>query len=358
MKKNNFKIIPLYLFAFLAIASCVSKEAKNNEVISEISLNGRNVFEDKFNLQNLYLIDSLVLTKNLANKEGSLFSVYNNNDEYEHLFDFGSIGDGPNEFEAGVYCTTQFERDNDGIKFWVFEMNRNKLSQIDLTSTLEKKSLVISKSIRLRPGLSFKEVFHVTQNVIIGNPDNLSLKMNQLVIYDGLNNRVSKNIPFPFDFENQKSNDINHTQQNYNALFINNLRYNQRRNKLVSGMISIDKIDIFNTDGSLYKSLMNEGDKAFDFDANMKEPKGFNVDVQLGDKYIYVLYSGDSMSNYFENSTPTKIKIFDWGLNLKHVLKTDASLNFISVDENHKKIIGISMTQEKIVEYKLENLNL
>ena len=353
----KFKIIPLLIASLLIISSCKTKE-DNNKIINEVSLKGKNVFEDKFNLQKLYLIDSIVLVRNITNKEGYLFSIYKNNEEYNHLFDFGKIGDGPNEFEAEVYCTTQFDIDEDGIKFWVFEMNRNKFSQIDLTNSLKKKSMVVNKSIRLKPGLSFKELFQVDQNTIVGNPDNLSIKMNQLTIYDCLNNRVSKNIPFPFDFENTKSNDINHTQQNYNALFINNLRYNKERNKLVSGMVSLDKIDVFNTDGSFFKSLKNNDFESFNFEKNMKEPKVFCADLQLGDKYIYVLYSGDSMNNYFENSTPTKIKIYDWDLNLKYVFKTDVSLNFITVDENSKKIIGTSMTQEKIVEYKLDNINL
>ncbi|RBW59557.1 hypothetical protein DS884_07425 [Tenacibaculum sp. E3R01] len=341
------------LLGLIIIYSCQISD-KNKKEIKASLIKGKEIFKDKFNIQNVYLVDSLVLVKNISTKEGYLFSIFKNDDEHTPIHNFGKIGDGPNEFEESVYYTSQYTTDSDGIKLWVYEMNRNKFSQINLTKSIDTKSIVISQSIRLKPGLSFKELYFINDNNIVGNQDNLTLKMNRLKFYNPLNNSITKNVELLTKIDNPKKNDINYTQQNYNTLFLSTMRYNKKQNKLVSAMVSMDKIDVFNTNGTFIKSIDNIKTPIKDIEEYNRKAKIFNADLFLTDKYIYALYSGDSMSDYFEKSSPTRIKIYDWNYNLKHVLSTNESLNFITVDQENKTIIGVSILQEKTMKYHIK----
>ncbi|MCH2032519.1 MAG: TolB-like 6-bladed beta-propeller domain-containing protein [Tenacibaculum sp.] len=347
----------LYFILLFVIIGCKNSSESNNPLPSKEKLfKGEIIFENKYNIQNVYFCDDYIVVKNIANKESNVFSVYKNDTALTHISDFGRIGNGPNEFESEVYCTTQFDVNKEGKFFWVYEMNKNKVSQIDLTETIRKKSIVVKKFVKLKPELSLKEMFYVEENKIIGNPDNLSLSMDQLVIFNDKTGIVEKRLPFAFNVNNEKSNDINFTQQNFNTLFVNNLRFNRKRNKLVSGMVTLDRIDILNLNGTINKSTETENVDFTSLQENIKNTRIYCSDLYAGDAYIYVLFSGEEMNKYFEESTPTKVKIYDWNLNLKHVLKTEESLNFITINEKSKTLIGTSITQEKIVKYNLENI--
>lgn len=339
----------------LLFNSC-KEEKEIQQKIENHFIEGKTIFKNKYNVYNVYYVDSLILVKNIPSKENSVFSVYKNDQNFTHILDFGLNGDGPEEFENQVYYTYQFEKKLNGIKFWVYEMNKNKYSKIDLTKSIEAKKTIIDEVIRLKPGLSLKEMFYIDEGRIVGNQDNLALKMKRLKFYSSLSNSVIKDIDIGTDIVNPRKNDMDYTQQSYNPLFLSTLRYSKSKGKLVSAMVSQDKIDVFNLEGELVKSIINSENKIRDVDEFNKNIKAYNSDLFLGNEYIYVLYSGDSMVDYFENSTPTKIKIYDWNYQIKYVFEMKESLNFFTVNEKSKKIIGVSLTQEKIVEYDLEKL--
>mgnify|MGYP000495302338 CR=1 FL=1 len=351
MKKN----IILILITTLFIVSC-NKSKKQGTISSKIyNLKGTNIFKDKFNIYNTYFIDSLLLIRNMPDKNSSVFSLFKvDQDSYSHIYDFGKIGDGPSEFENEVYYTNQFYTLNGELKIWVYEMNKTKYSLINITKTLEREKVILDKEIRIKPGLSYQDLFYINENKIVGNSDNLSLKMKRLTFYNPILDTVSKSIKLNTKIKNLKKNDLNYTQQSYNPIFLNILRYNSKKEKLVSAMVSMDKIDIFNTDGDLEKSIFNKNNKIKEVKDYESNPKTFFADMVLTNDYIYTLYSGELTSDYYGKSLPTKIKVYDWNYDLKAVINIKESLNFISVDEENAKIVGVSITQEKTVEYSIK----
>lgn len=351
MKKN----IILILITTLLIVSC--NKGKKQDAISfkKYNLKGTSIFKDKFNIYNTYFIDSLLLIRNIPDKNSSVFSLFKvDQDSYSHIYDFGKIGDGPNEFENEVYYTNQFYNSNGGLKIWVYEMNKTKYSLINITKTVEEEKVILDKEIRIKPGLSYQNLFFINKNKIVGNSDNLSLKMKRLTFYNPNLDTISKTIELNTEIKNLKKNDLNYTQQSYNPIFLNILRYSNTKQKLVSAMVSMDKIDVFDTEGVLEKSILdtdNEIKEVKDYESN---PKTFYADMVLTEDYIYTLYSGDLTSDYYGKSLPTKIKVYDWVYDLKAIFNVEESLNFISVDEENAEIIGVSITQEKTVKYSIK----
>ena len=81
--------------------------------------------------------------------------------------------------------------------------------------------------------------------------------MKRLTSYNLNLDTVTKSIELNSEIKNLKKNDLNYTQQSYNPIFLNILRYHAGKNKLVSAMVSMDRIDVFNIKGELEKTLFD-----------------------------------------------------------------------------------------------------
>ena len=352
--KNIYQSKWILIIIVTIFISC-GNEIDKKETIAEYKINGESVFKEKHNIYDVYSMESLILIKNIPEKDAPVFSVYKESkSEFKHVIDFGKTGSGPNEFENGVYYTHQFENENNQLKFWVYEMNRNKYSLINMTQSILLKKTVVDRVIRIKPGVSLKEVFYINEETIVGNTDNLALKMDRLRFYNPVLDSVTKKIGLITKIENLKKNDMNYTQQSYNPIFLNTLRYHSGKEKLVSAMVSIDKIDVFGVNGTYESSIDNREKTSKSIDDYTKKTKIHFADIELTDNYVYALYSGESATDYYENMLPTKIKIYDWNYKLKAVIPIDESLNFISVNEKEGYIIGVSITQEKVMKYNIK----
>ena len=350
---RNIFIIALVL---TVISSC-QKESKKQPEAKQYNLIGEKIFEEKFNLYDAYIIDDYLLVKNISGKDGFAFSLYSNNKgTFTPILDLGKMGSGPYEFETEVYYTNQFVKENGDLKIWLYEINKNKYSLINLTESISNKTTTVERFIRVKPGLSFQDIYFLSDEKIIGNVDNLKPKMSRLLIYNPSDNSVVKTVGLMEDIENPKKNDLGYTQMNYNPIFLNLLRYHPKKKKFVSGMVSMDKIDIFDTDGNLENSIDERTKKIQTVDDFLDDQRVFNADVELTDNHIYVLYSGELSDEYYGKSLPTKVKVYDWDYNLKYTANLDASVNFITVDEKNDYIIGVSITEEKILKYNLKDI--
>lgn len=365
MKSNSKVKISLLIFIFSLLLISCKKNNSNDSLITEneiktYNINGSKILEDKFDIYQVYSLDSLLLIKNIPSSENLAFSVYSSkNGEFNHLLDFGTIGEGPNEFENQVYYTNQFVTKDNDLKVWIYENNRNNYSLLNLSKIIKTKKTVIDTTIKIKPGSSYLDLFHINDNKIVGNMDNLAINMARLNFYNPIEDTFTKKVKLVPELINPQKNDINYTQQSYNAIFVNLLRYSSSKEKLVSPMIAMDRIDIFDTNGNLEHSINNiiePINNVADYIQTSKGGKSYTVDVKLTDNFIYTLYSGDYTSSYFGDSTPTKIKVYDWNYNLKYIINTNDSSNFISVNEKEGFIIGTSITEEKVVLYNIKEI--
>lgn len=351
MKLKNIK--PYVLLIFLAIISC-KKTKQSKESYQEFTIKGESILKEKFNTFNLHIMDSLILIKNISDKDGFVFSVHKNNKNFTHLLDFGKIGEGPNEFEMQADYTNQYNISNESITFWVYEMNRKKYSLINLTSTIQKGRIEVEKSIEL-PSKPYQDIFYLGNKQIVSNTNNLASTMQRLQFYDFSQDSILKTIGFTSNIENPKKNDVAFTQYNFNPIFLNSLRYNEKNKKLVSAMISMDEIGVFKTNGKVEFIIDKKGghdEKTHNITSNLKI---YNADVELTDKYIFVLYSGQFIDDYYKKELPVQIKVYNWDYKLKYIFNVEESLNFITVDQEENFLIGVSVNQEKVMRYDFKD---
>ena len=347
------KKISLFIFAVLLLFSCQQEKKDVKTIAKEYAVAKKQILSTKYNTHNVSILDSYVLVKNIYIKDRPLFSLYaNDKGDFTHLLDFGKDGNGPNEFESGVYYTRQFVIENNQVKFWVYEKNRKRYSQINLTKSIEEKKTVIDNVVKIRSGIKFADLFYVNDKVV-GNVSNLSKSQKQLLFYNFKKDTIIKSVDFNFTVENPNKKDAHFTLGEFNGIYLNSLRYQAKQGKLVSAMLSLKELNVFNINGALVASLNKEPLRIKKVDEFLKEEKIYFADMQLTDNFIYTLYSGETETNYYEKASPVTIKIYDWNCNLKATIPLKESINFISVDEKNKFLVGVSITQEKVMQYDL-----
>lgn len=356
MKKNNY-IFSVFIIFSIFFFAC---EKQTGEISKTYSLNGKEIFENTHNIENAYILDSLLLIKNYAIKDSFAFSLYvpSTNNSYKHLLDFGRIGNGPGEFEDQVYYTTQYSSQRD-LKIWVYELNENKYSLINLSNTLKNKEMAIDKVIRIKPGVSFQTLFFINDETIIGNVNNLDLKMDRLRVYDAVHDTVVKKVKLFPEIKNPKKNDFVFTQNDYNTIFISDLKYHPKKNKLVSSMYAMDRIDVFDLNGNIEHSINNHKKRilnVIDY-AKRNEIRIYHYGLALTDNFIYSLHNGGELfSDITDKNLHNKIKVYDWSYNLKFTMNLDEYISYITVDEEKGTLIGVSSAEEKILKYNIKEI--
>lgn len=360
---RKLNLIKNLFFGFILfnLWACNKNSKSGNSDLENLkvyNLTAEEVLQDKKNIYKVSIVDSLLLIKNFAGYNEPAFSIFENHlGNFKHLLDFGTIGDGPNEFEEQVYYTQQYYSSKD-LMIWVFENNRNKYSLVNLSKTIETGATVIEKVINIKPGNSYFDIFFINDSTIIGNNDNLAIKMKHLLFYNPISQNFTKTVSFNQILENPNPNDIDFTQQQFNPIYMNTLRLNTEGSKLVSSMASQDIIKIFDVNGELVKTINNSKESISDVSKYIRDAnqKVFNLDCVLTDNFIYTLYSGSSFSDLYENNSPTSFKIYDWNYDLKYQLNTENSCHFLAVDEKNGFILGTSLTQEKVFRFNIKNI--
>jgi hypothetical protein len=123
-------------------------------------------------------------------------------------------------------------------------------------------------------------------------------------------------------------------------------------------MNHFDRIDIFNLDGTLKKSM---GPEASPLKINAAKPleeqtQLYYTVLRLTDQYIYALYYNQPNIEYGEKLTSTQIHVFDWEGNGVYQIHVPDYLMSFSVDEKRGYIYGVDFYNQKNLRYACERL--
>src|SRR5690625_5031773 len=161
------KYFYLYIFIIFFTSCQESNEEINFLVIEEdippTELNGERVFEKEYAITYLNKIDSLFI---INTQHEPLIKVYN--EERILLSQFGSYGQGPNEY-MNLPLVRDGHFDSKSIKFLVYDDPQRRLSYLDLFNSEDSLQVVINKEIILPPELSgTMELFHIDDDNLFG----------------------------------------------------------------------------------------------------------------------------------------------------------------------------------------------
>ncbi len=357
--KNTYIMKKIIVVCFVLSLFTCQKGTKTTDQskkkVAKIEIKGQQILKEHFEIQQIYVVDSLLVVKN-NNTTERLFSVFNRKGEF--LTGFGRIGQGPDDFESQTAYSKQISYNKSGdICIWLYELNYQRLRLVNLSKTIVSKSAVIEKTITIPSSLNFMNPYCIDSTLIVGNVINLDMKMDKLRFYNPISKETVKRVPLLPNVETDKK-DMTTIQYDYNSLFVNFLNYQPNRG-FVTALCAINRMDFMNLKGEITKTV---SDNSLD-DKNTYKlshfPKDserivYNCHMTTTANYVLTLYNGINNDENldFKNNV---IRVFDWNGKEKLCLKPSEPLMFIAFDEVNDVLYGVTEDYD-VFKYKLENI--
>lgn len=344
----------ILLVLFLGVIACQTQKKESQPMVEK--LKGEQILQEYFEIENIFVVDSLLITKN-HKSSSRLFSIFGKN--HNLIMGFGQLGAGPLDFENEVYFNNQvYYNNNHDICIWLYEIHHHRLRLVNISKTIKNRTIVIEKEVDIKPNLNMENLFYIDSLLVVGNVNNMDVYMDKLRFYNPVSKKLEKTIPLSPKVKLGKNRNINWIQYEYNSLFVNKLSYQDRKG-FVAGMVEMDRIDFMNSDGVILKTV--SGNRLYEKSSVFSDfPKGnkktvFYLDVVALKKNVYTLYNGkDTYENI--NLNNNVVKVYNWeGVLVKCFAPTEP-LYKIAVDEIDNILYGVSEDDNKIYKYDLEDI--
>lgn len=327
----------------------------------KFTVKGEEILKKDIEVCNLNVIDTLLLAE--LRDDNYYFAVYNPK-TLKLITKIARKGNGPNEFPGGLWYNN-FVKENNQIKIWVRGTNTYKLSQINVTESIDKNKTIVDKEFQLRPQSKFFTVFYIDSAKVVGRSANTTPHMNRLQIYNPILDSIIKTVPV-FPKIKNNNNDLDFLFYRYNSLYISILTMKPDRTKFASAMHRMfNRIDVFDSEGNLENSIIEGKEfpkrmieeylraKEEDVDKNVKV---YYQDAFASDSYIYCLYYNQLESEYAKKFIPTEIRIFNWKGEPLCKIKVPDYLQSITIDEKNGIMYGVAYFNEKIFRYNIKSI--
>lgn len=268
-------------------------------------------------------------------------------------------GSGVNEFPTSL-MVDQYERCGDNDCLWVHDLNKGELIKINITKSLKEKITVVDQKIPTPAESRFHTAFFLDSQKVIGRSTNSTPQMNRLQIYDPLDDEILKTISLFPEIKRSRTG-LDFVLNKYNMLYVSHIGLKSDKTKIASAMASFDRIDIFNSDGDLEKSVFN-GKEIPDTNLEYLEETGskklqiYYSGIFTSDNYIYALYYGQPFSEYINIPVPTEVRIFDWSGNPLCKIELDDYLFNFTIDEKNSFMYGVDYVNKRILKYNIKNV--
>ncbi|WKD85067.1 hypothetical protein KCTC32516_00405 [Polaribacter huanghezhanensis] len=351
----------LKISIILLLFSC--KERVNNQQQTKVTsfekvvdLKGETILKGNFSdLIGINVIDTLLMFKKISKE--TVYEIYNIN-SLKYLGDLGVRGDKPNAWLHPVY-SGQYSKSEKDISLWVNDGIKGQMSLVNITEVLKKKdpTPILKKIINVHPKAYLQQhALFINDSVLIGDSGYTDPKRTRVKSFNFNSNEIINSSGlFP---EVKNRNKLNSTDLFY--LYLNNIKL--KNNYIVSAMSSLDRIDIFDLDLNLTKTIIGKDSPEFlDEKTLIKDDDNtggtfiYNKEFFLSEKYIFTLYINSLESDFYEKSSPVEIRVYDWNGNGKFKLKIPDHLSSFSIDLKNKWIYGLDKLNEKILRYNINN---
>ena len=356
---NRFDSI--LLLVLLLTISCTNSSKSDLIFKLEYSLEGNQILLEDVNINQLFTIDNYLFGHQY--KGEYYFKIF----DIENLSEIGELcrrGNGPNEFPFYLMLNQHYT-DNSEVCIWVHDLTVGRLTKINVTQSLRDNETIVLREIPTRPQSAFYNAFVIDSSLIVGRSTNSIINMNRLQLYNPIDDSIIRTISlFPKVDVNQSKDDINFTMLKYNPLFVSSIGLKPDKSKIASAMTSFNRVDIFDINGDVYKSII-EGPDVPDYlkkylnaveDNSESSLQYFYNSIFTSNNFIYALYVGQELSEYGQKPLPTQLRIFDWeGNPMAKINLNDYLINF-TIDEDRGVMFGVDHYNEKLLQYDIKEL--
>jgi hypothetical protein len=357
----NNKIVLAVLFTLVFTYNDFGQN-KDNAFTKSYELSGEEIFNEEFDIMLVDAIDTFIFAKLRSNDYN--FRIYNSK-TLNKIVNIAPIGESGNNFTNGLQYFGQYEKIHDQLYIWLCDKNRNKLYRINITKSIKDSKTCIDKEIKYLPECMFSQVYFLDSATIIGQPSNLAIKMNRFQIYNPQLEKIVKTVSL-FPKVNNDNQDLNFIFYRYNRLYNCGFMMKPDKTKFGSAMNMFNRVDIFDKDGNIKNSYIDEDDipgyiiKTY-LSAKQENIKKVNVkDYYMAafatNSFFYTLYYNQLQSDYPEKSVPVKIRIFNWNAEPVCILKVPDYLQYFSIDEKNGIMYGVAYFDEKILKYDISSI--
>lgn len=265
---------------------------------------------------NIYLMDKYLIIKDWKSTNNLIY-IFDKN-TFQFIANFTSMGQGPNEIaNIGDICPDEINR-----KFYVFDNGKRSLFSYDLDSVIKNPTTYrFQTKARLNKQRYPEECLFINDTLnIISIVDRKGNLNSEVDILAGLWNMKTGEIKIGYENDKIKKKRFSFAASKEDSIYV----------KCYS---RYDLMTICNLDGSLRYNVYGPA-----WDENITNICHYNMDVCIGNGYIYALYSGEDWRG--EDFYPNKIHIYNTNGDYLKTLKTDVHiLHFCYDKENHRLIL-------------------
>lgn len=356
MKKLAF--LSIFYFSSQVLCSQQILKVGVKDFPEKIQLKSEQILaDDLYHHHRIHVFDTIILTQ--VNKGKNHYHVYHK-EKLTYLGPIGVRGDGPDQWEIPATTAGQFEKSKDGISLWYFDYLRGSLNLMNLTKTLEQKTAypINSRQIRVNTKIfSFSKIFMGSNRRIYGNPFILDEDVTRIKYYDIEKKNVAKTQLFP------RIKNVNVLMaENKHALFGGPFEKHPSKNEFVKAMFIMNRIDFFDQDLKLLKSIVDgENWKDDYFDAKEINPAsnwidpiidGFNG-LALGEKLIFALEAKKNIGTDKFKENESFIRVFNWQGRPLAYLEFAHDLSTIAFDEKFQVLYATDYSNELVLRFDL-----
>jgi hypothetical protein len=366
---NNYRLL-FFACATSILLSCEkSTEEKTTAAVIQvddfpenINLQGEQILTQVNKNAFITVLDTLLLMTNYDGKDSTLYDIYGKSSE-QYLGAVGTKGDGPQEWRV-VFNNEVYEVGKEGVTTWFYEMLRGFLVQVNLNKVIAAKSPVpiIEKKITINSKVfPFNHLFYINDTKIIGNPSfGDEIDRVRIKSYNPQTQEVKKSDLFP-RIKNAK---VIPSQVLYNFYFTS-FKKHPTKNLFVQAMSVMNRIDIFDEDLNLLRSIVSGKSWQDDFlDAKkidvatdyMKDIEDGYGTATVSEDFIFALVANKKKSAITGEVQKSFIKVFDWEGQPKCLIEVNDDLINISFDRRDGYLYAADFNNEKFLRYDLKKL--
>lgn len=355
-----------YIIFLLLLASCGSRntdffngeivDIKDNTIEKEVEFKAVELDGPNFGFFSVY--DSLAIYMN-PQLTSHWYQVFNLKTG-EEMGQFAMKGNGHKEFTP-VGPIFNYYLEGNELKTLISEMNVETLHIWNVTKSLESKSTVIDKQVKMpwrkeNKGAHFKEIFIKDSNTVYAkvssNPINdyeATLPYYQIRNLENWENLGEINV--------FKKGIINkHKRYLPEAFLYTNDVMKPDGTKIVQAMGKVPQLNIIDTRAQKVVGYhLNYGMNLSDLET-IKTLKSYFTRVCADDAYIYAVFSGQEICETEEIPCVNKIYVFDWDGHLVRKATTKHCIGEIALDYVNNILYTTSPMDEKLYYINTEEL--
>ena len=357
----------LYLTLLLVLFFGCNKTTDKSKIViidnfkCNTFVKGEQILKDNFDSNfSISSVDSLLLLKQQG--KDIHYTIYNSKD-LKYLGSLGVRGEGPNEWNV-VFHNKQFEIDDNGIKLWFSRQRKGFLSQVNISKVIENKSPypVVEKNLKINTNLfPFSHIIYLNSDKVIGNSGYYDVERVRLKSYNPKTRITEQRTEL---FPKIKNSNILPSPALYN-LYFGQLQKHPSKDLFINAMRIFNRIDIFDEDLNLIKSIVSGDNWKDDYydaakidvttDYMADKVQGYG-NLSVTENFILALETGKKRNALTNDVEESYVRVFD--LEGKSLCRLSFHQDLFSIDLNEKSgfLYATDIQNEKVLQFNLEEL--